>query len=219
MINGTEQDKPPPILVRFGHPTERNLLLPFSSNLRKGIEIDKNVPKIYLKKHRELKRKAWKLKIVHNVQAQVVFDGFKMILRYKKKDDGVTKFNYNIHSEWFPNPSDLTSSLSSVTNRDANKHDTPEIDLSDDAECNRILIVNNVCESVTASTVKDAFGSYFSKNDFEVIEDINFKAKGTVLIICKEWAGCKLLANNYSQTKLLGKDLRFILYSDIDPNA
>ena len=56
---GTENAaKPPPILVRFGHPTERNLILPLSSNLKEGVDVDKNVPKIYLKKHKEFKRHA-----------------------------------------------------------------------------------------------------------------------------------------------------------------
>ena len=37
--NGT--GKPPPILVKLGHPTERNQLLPLSSNLKHGITIEK----------------------------------------------------------------------------------------------------------------------------------------------------------------------------------
>ena len=127
---GSDQgrDKPPPILVKLGHPTERNQILPFSVNLKNGLDIDKNVPKMYQKMHKNLKRKAWKLKVVHDVQAQVVFDGYKMILRYKKKDNGPTKYNYSIHSDWYPSPSDLSASLGSVSVRDANKHDTPEID-------------------------------------------------------------------------------------------
>ena len=81
--------KPPPILVKFGHPTERNLILPLSSNLKEGVDVDKNVPKIYQKKHRDFKRHAWKLKLLYNVKSQVVFDGCKMVVRYKKNDKGV----------------------------------------------------------------------------------------------------------------------------------
>ena len=85
--------KPPPILVKFGHPTERNLILPLSSNLKEGIDVDKNVPKIYQKKHREFKRHAWKIKLLYNVKSQVVFDGCKMIVRHRKNDEGQTQYN------------------------------------------------------------------------------------------------------------------------------
>ena len=78
------QGKPPPTLIKFGHPTERNQILPLSSNLKKGIDMDKNVPKKYLSKHKDFKRYAWKLKIIHGVQAQVIFDEYKLILRYKR---------------------------------------------------------------------------------------------------------------------------------------
>ena len=50
-------DKPPPVLIKFGHPTERNQILPFSKNLKKGLEIDKNVPKIYQNKQRSSRGK------------------------------------------------------------------------------------------------------------------------------------------------------------------
>ena len=81
--------KPPPFLIKLGHPTERNLLLPLSRNLKRGIDVDKNIPKMYLQKHKEFKKLAWKLKTVHDVQAQVIFDSHNLILRYKKKDDGI----------------------------------------------------------------------------------------------------------------------------------
>ena len=102
--------KPPPILVKLGHPTERNLLLPLSKNLKKddGVTMDKNIPKIYQKKHKEFKRQAWKLSMIHNVQSQVIFEGCKLVLRYKKKDDGLTQYNYTTEREWVPQPEDLT---------------------------------------------------------------------------------------------------------------
>ena len=71
---GPDSDsKPPPVLVKFGHPTERNSILPLSKNLRRGLTLDKFVPKMYLQKHKEFKRHAWKLKSMFNVQSQVVF--------------------------------------------------------------------------------------------------------------------------------------------------
>ena len=133
--------KPPPILVKFGHPTERNLILPLSSNLKEGIDVDKNVPKIYQKKHREFKRHAWKIKLLYNVKSQVVFDGCKLIVRYKKNDEGQTQYNWVTDKEWLPEPSDLEAVLSITSTRDPNKHDTPKIDTSSAAQCSRSVIV------------------------------------------------------------------------------
>ena len=91
---GPDSDfKPPPVLVKFGHPTERNSILPLSKNLRRGLTLDKFVPKMYLQKHKEFKKHAWKLKSMFNIQSQVVFDAHNLVVRYKKKDDGTNKYN------------------------------------------------------------------------------------------------------------------------------
>ena len=87
------EGKPPPVLIKFGHPSERNQILPLSANLKKGFDMDKNIPKKYQSKHREFKKHAWKLKLIHGVQAQVIFDEYNLILRYKRKDEGTMKYN------------------------------------------------------------------------------------------------------------------------------
>ena len=172
--------KPPPILVKFGHPTERNLILPLSSNLKEGIDVDKNVPKIYQKKHREFKRHAWKLKLLYNVKSQVVFDGCKMVVRYKKNDEGVTQYNWVIDKEWLPEPKDLEVVLSSSSIRDPNKHDTPAIDMSGSAECNKTVIV-------TKENVKAQIHEFIDVENHPLIEDIRYKSKSIAFIICKDW--------------------------------
>ena len=210
-------DKSPPVLIKFGHPTERNQILPFSKNLKKGLEIDKNVPKIYQKKHKEFKRKAWKLKMVHDIQTQVVFDGFQMVLRYKLKDNGPHKYNYVIHSDWIPSPNDLSSSLSSSLSRDPGKHDTPVIDSSVEAKSNRTIILSGVCETVTTLNLETVFSAYFKKADYELIDEMKTKVKGTVLITCKDWSGCKHIADSYRETKLLEKEIKFTLFNETGP--
>ena len=133
--------------------------------------------------------------MVHDVQTQVVFDGFQLVLRYKLKDNGVHKYNYVIYSNWTPSPIDLTSSLVSSLSRDPNKHDTPVLDSSSGAKSNRTIIVSGVCETVTASNLEVVLSSYFKKADYELIEEMCTKVKGTVLITCKEWSGCKHIAD------------------------
>ena len=211
--------KPPPILIKFGHPTERNQILPLSSNLKKGIDIDKNIPKKYQKTHREYKKLAWKLKTVHGVHAQVIFDEFNLILRYKKKDDGITKYNFVTEKEWYPKPGDIESSQTKGVARDPNKHDTPAIDTSRQAECHKTVIVTGVCETINQTNASMEFMTYFASKDHVHLVKVDYKSKGTVVITCNNWNGCKYIADTYEKTKFLGKDIIFTLFSDTDPTV
>ena len=211
--------KPPPILVKLGHPTERNQLLPLSSNLKHGITIDKNIPKLYQKMHKEFKRRCWKLQMLHDVKAQVVFEGYKMILRYKKKDEGATKFNWFVEKEFVPEPSDLETVLVSSSTKDPNKVDTPVVDNSIVAPCNSSIIVTGVSAEITESNAIKEFMKHFGgKDEHAMIADIKLKSKGTVIVACKDWAGCKYFFDKYHETELLGKKLFFTLYCETDPN-
>ena len=140
-------------------------------------------------------------------------------MRYKKKDEGINKFNFVTHSEWTPKPGDLSASLSSVSAEDPNKHTTPLIDMSESARCNRTVIVNGVCDTVTTENVKEVFSSFFSKKDHDTIEDIMIRSKGIVLITCKEWSASKTIVENYQKHKLLDKEVRLSLFRDNDPSA
>ena len=103
---GKDGPKPASVLMKFGHPSERNEALFHSINLEKGITVDKHVPEDYRKKYKEFKETAWQLKQVYNnqIQTQVTFDGHLLVLRYKNRDQNDSKFSYTIHSEWWPRP-------------------------------------------------------------------------------------------------------------------
>ena len=215
--NEKSNEKLPPVLVRFGHPTERNQILPLSRNLKRDFSIDKFVPKMYLHKHREFKRHAWKLKSLFNIQAQVVFDGHNLVVRYKRKDDGDTKFNWTIAKEYHPRPEDAVQ-LSRVESRDPTKHDTPIIDMSCSATCNRSVIVTGCSEKVTPNNVKAELLSHISDTDHLHIEEIEWKSKGTVCIICKDWKSCKYILDTYNKSKMSNKELFFTMFAENDPN-
>ena len=212
--------KPPPVLVKFGHPSDRNQILPLSKNLKKdkGVSVDKNIPKLYQKTHKEFKRHAWKISLLYNVKTQVIFEGCNLVLRYKKHDDGVTKYNYVTETAWHPQPSDLEASLSASSNKDPSKHDTPALDLSRMAECNKTIIITGVCDSINNTNAKQEFMTYLKSRDHEHLEEVQFKTKGTILVICKDWSGCKHIADTYKKTKFLDKDIFFTMFSETDPS-
>ena len=98
----TDETRVPPISVRFAHPTQRNNALTYSKNLKreKGIKIDKSVPKSYKDMYQAFKKQAWKLKLMHGYQTQVIFLEHKLLLRYKIKDEDSAKYDYIIYDEW-----------------------------------------------------------------------------------------------------------------------
>ena len=210
--------KPPPFIIKFSHPTERNQILPLSSNLKKGIDLDKNIPKKYKAKHKEFKRLAWKLRLVYGVQAQVIFDDFKLVLRYKKKDEGVDKYNYIIEKEWFPKPGE-GSATQSVSINDPSKLVTPVIDTSALAACHRTTIVTGLPDVINQGNVSTEVGKIMEESDAELIEEIEFKSKGTSLVVCKDWESCRALSEKYNKSKLLGSEIGFTMFSENNPST
>ena len=174
---------------------------------------------MYQKTHKEFKRRCWKLQVLHDVKAQVVFEGFKMILRYKRKDEGATKFNWLVENEFVPEPSDLESVFASSSAKDPEKLDTPVIDNSSVAPCNSTIIVTGVTADITESNVSKEFLKHFGgKDEHVLLQDIKFKTKGTVIVTCKDWAGCKYFYDKYHKTELLGKQIFLTLYCEADPS-
>ena len=216
---GADNDsKPPPVLVKFGHPTERNSILPLSKNLRRGLTLDKFVPKMYLQKHKEFKRHAWKLKSMFNVQSQVVFEAHNLVVRYKKKDDGTNKYNWVIAKEFHPQPEDSLT-LSRTEARDPSKLDTPIIDMSCNSACNRSVIVTGIPDIINNINAELEFRKYIDSKDENLIETVDFKSKGTLIIACRDWAACKHISDTYQDIKMSEKKLTFTLFSENDPSA
>ena len=209
--------KPPPILIKFGHPTERNQILPLSSNLCRGISMDKNIPKLYQQKHKEFKKLAWKLKTIHDVQSQVIFDSFTLVLRYKKKDDGVTKYNFVNEKEWFPKPGEIHPPQTKGLRNDPNKHETPVIDISKHSYSNKVVIVTGVHDTIDGKNAKTEFLNYFDENDREMIIDVRYRAKGTVLLVCKDWESCKHIAVSYEKKSFHDEKIMFHLFTEDEP--
>ena len=173
---------------------------------------------MYLQKHKEFKKHAWKLKSLFNIQAQVVFDAHNLVVRYKKKDDGANKYNWIIAKEFHPKPEDSII-LSRAEVRDPSKLDTPVIDMSSNSACNRSVIVTGVSETVNNINVEIEFRKLFDSKCNDFIEEVNLKNKGTVIIVCKEWVGCKHLSDTYQKTKMFDKELTFTMFAECDPSV
>ena len=216
----TNAAKPPPISVRFAHPSQRNSLLGFSRNLpsSSNIKIDKSVPKSYKETYQRFKKEAWKLRVTHGYQAQIIFEQHKLVLRYKLKDADESEYDWSIYEEW-NGPRPGSTLVSATRSQSSSKLPTPLLDTSSNSESSRMVILSKVetnNDTVEATTLK--LREHFSQmtNDIVKIENRN---SSTYVITCKDWKSCYLLAENFKKTKFNEKVPEFQLFCESDPNA
>ena len=140
-IGRDDPNKSPSLLVNFRHSSERNSLLPYCSNLRQGISVEKNIPREYQKKYKEFKAYSRDFKRIHSdIQTQIIFESCMMILRYRKK--GNRDLDYVILKEYCPEPSDsfgYTGATAAKGGR--SRQATPTVDLSANSSTKRSIIV------------------------------------------------------------------------------
>ena len=86
------------------------------------------------------------------------------------------------------------------------------------AECNRTLIVTGVCDTINSNNAKQGFMTFLKSRDHEHLKEVEFKTKGTILVICNDWAGCKHIADTYKKSKFLDRDIFFTMFTDTDPS-
>ena len=138
-----------------------------------------------------------------------------MILRYKKKDDGANQYNFKTEKEWSPHPSDFQLALS-TSSHDPNKHDTPALNISKHSQSHRTIIITGVSDTINSLNTHQEFMKLFSGDDSSLVEEIKFKSKGTVLLLCKDWSACHHIASTYKAKKILDKTIFFHLFSESD---
>ena len=51
----------------------------------------------------------------------------------------------------------------------------------------------------------------------EKIEEIRFKSKGLLVVLCQNWEACKYIAHNYQKVKFKDKEVHYDLFCDRDP--
>ena len=140
-----------------------------------------------------------------------------MILRYKKKDDGITKFKSIIEDEWFPKPGDVETGRPAAFTNVPSKHDTPAIDVSTVAECHKMSIVTGIPPCVNRDNASIEIMAIFASKDHELVTRIDFKSTGTVVIVCKDWAACKHISDTYQKSKVKGHEVVFSMFTEVDP--
>ena len=149
-------NRPPPLLMHFSHPSERNLVLSHSVNLKdRSITIEQHVPKIYQAEFKKFKNIAYKLRNMPEMeyQTRIVFDNHQMLLRFKLRDTDDKKYHYITHSDYVPPMEGADSELKSSIQIPQGTIATPVISPSISDKANRSFFMTGM----TTQRTQDSF--------------------------------------------------------------
>ena len=217
-----ENNKVPPFLIKFGHPSERNTILSHSKNLAGSkIKIEKHIPKNYQEKYKEFKNLSWKLKTMPemNYMTQIVFDAHTLVLRFKKKDEAGEKYHWTIHSTFVP-PMESKSEEKTTLKVPKGVKPTPHPEASATSKANAAIFMTmkGMTEMQTKDTFKDKLNGYLREGDKDLIEDIKVTKRPDLLILyCKSWSDAKMISTSYN-TKFDDCEVTFELFAREDPS-
>ena len=215
-----DSNRPPPLLIKFGHPSERNLVLTHSKNiLDKSIKIEKHIPKNYQAQHKVFKELSWKLRSIPDMeyQVQIVFDGHFMVLRYKAPDT-TEKFHWTTHSSWEP-PMDSKNEQKTSLRTPTGSKATPAPSISVAAKANTAIFmtVKGMTEQLTVDSFKDKLIDYLNSEHKSLITDVKMtKRRDLFMVYCDCWRSAKDIATSY-KSKFNNCDVSFTLFAQDDP--
>ena len=212
--------KPPPLLILFSHPSERNLILSFSKNLQKTkISIEKHVPKIYQSQYKVFKSLAMKLRLMPemNYQTQIVFDSHLMLLRYKSKDTTNQKFNYTIHSQYYPPMNQAGQDLKSSLKIPHGTISTPVISADVLEKAENSFFMTGMSTERTEETFKRQFMQLLKTEDKEKVIEVKLLRTNTAVIYCRAWDDCKKMVEHLKTTKFENENVYYSLFSEAKP--
>jgi hypothetical protein len=213
-------NKAPPFLIKFGHPSERNMVLSYTKNLKgKKIKVERDVPKNYQEQHKVFKDLSWKLKTMPDFefQTQIVFDGHLMVLRYRTRDTS-EKYHWTIHSSWEP-PMDSKATEKTSFKTPAGSKASPAPDPNAIAKANAAIFmtIKDLTEQHTGETVKDKLDDYLKAEHKVLVREVKVTKRPDLYIVyCDSWTSAKTISTTY-KAKLIDHEVSFSLFAQKDP--
>ena len=201
--------RPAPQKVKLGSASDRNDCLRLSKNLKKGVSLDKCVPKRYLDKYKSFKNLAWKIRVAKNMHTYIGFDRQALQLKVKKKDDGTLRFDWTIHAEYIPKPS-KNPSPSKV--REPRAGLIPTQPLSDsDTEC--VCIVSGLKTSQDNTQLAEKIALLFDESDLPLVSNISVANSSVGVLTCEDRDAALKLANKYNDRQFEGAKISVQTFS------
>ena len=217
--------KNPPLLIKFGHPSERNTVLSHSKNLAgTKIKVEKHIPKSYQEKHKEFKKMSWKLKTMPeiNYMTQIIFDNHVMVLRVRKKDSAGEKFHWVNHASYVP-PMDTKETEKSSLKTPVGTKATPPPDKTSMDRANTALFMpmKGMTDVFTSDTFKNKLLEHLNPNHKGLIADVQMTNKPELTIVyCDSWNSANIISESYkSKFKFNGYDTSFEQFAQNNPDS
>ena len=209
-----------PLFIKFGHPSERGLVLSHAKNLGNSkISVEKSVPKNYEEAFKKFKEESFKLRNMPglDLQVQIVFDGHLMHLRTKTKDTDSDKFHYTIHSTFDPPMEPEVAVEKSSLKIPPGTRPSPKPDSALLAKINAsvYMSIKGFQDNVTDDTMKRNVLEYLKEEHREKVNEIQVKKKGLLIMFCDTWENAKLISDSYK--KFMEHNVSFTLFSEKNP--
>ena len=173
-----KEEKPPPILIVFGTEFQRNNFLKNAKDFPKGAILEKDIPVHYREEFKKFRREQWKNKSFFGVQAQIIFTGHLMQLRYR---DDPTKA-YTILKEFFPSEEHIAKTSTKGNKNDllppSNSIDKDAIDVA-----SKTVIWSGI-KSETPTSLREILGTILDAKRLDQICEIKIN-NGKAKLICR----------------------------------
>jgi hypothetical protein len=214
-------NKIPPLLITFGHPSERNLALNHSKHLKgTKVTIKKSVPKNYQDEFKRFDDQSFKLRNMPGLdyQAQIVFDGHLMLLRTKLKDTTENKYHYTTYWTFDPPMETETDQKSNIKVPPGTKASPiPTTDVMSKANASIFMSVKDMTEDTTEDNFKTNLLAYLKEEHRPHVTDFKMKKKGLGIIFCNTWESANLIASTYKE-KFMNHSVNFAMFCTKNPD-
>ena len=221
-LGNNEGNKVPPLLITFGHPSERNLVMSHSKNLRNPrISLKKSVPKIYQEEFKRFENQAFKLRNMPGLeyQTQIIFDGHLMLLRRKLMDTLDMKYHYTTYWQYEPPmSSEAVQTTTLKTPQGTVATPPPNPDLLAKANTALFAAVKGMVDDITEDTFKREFLSFLKEEHRTRLVDFKKQKKNLAVAYFDTWDTANLIATTYTD-KFMNHIITLTAFSDTNQNS
>ena len=212
---------PPPLLITFGHPSERNLVLNHSKNLQGSkITLKKSVPKNYKEAYKRFDDQAFKLRNMPGMsyQTQIVFDAHILLLRTKLRDTTESKYHYTTYWKYEPPMESENDQKSNIKVPPGTKASPPpEASVVSKANSSVFMSVKGLTPDITEDKFKQELLSYLKEEHRSHVTDFVKNKPGLAIIFCDTWQSASMISSTYTD-KFMNCNVTFSLFSEKDPD-
>ena len=220
-LGNSEGNKIAPLLITFGHPSERNLVMGHSKNLKgTKISLKKSVPPNYREAFKKFEDQSFKLRNMPGLdyQAQIIFDGHIMLLRTKVKDTTDSKYHYTTYWKFEPPMEpvkpDQKSSIKTPVGTKASP--IPDDSVMSKVNASVYMSVKGMTDDITEDNFKKELLEYLKDEDRNLVIDFKKKRVGLGIIFCRNWEAANTIVSKYSD-KFMNKPVSFTLFCANNP--